>query len=174
MNRIVLIEGDLNICLSKIFSRRMMLNAEKHTLLHKGQFGSRKGKMAISMALLKRVSYDIICQTRMDACMFDNDATACYDCIIPSMAMLKCRHAGTPRSAIKVVLNFLQRAKYHVRTTYGISVETFSNLIDYVLGLIQGTGHAGPGWALTSSVMFDQMETTHGAHFHSPRPDQQC
>ena len=57
---------------------------------------------------------------------------------------------------------------------YGISTETFSNLIDYILGLIQGTGHMGPGWALTSSVTFDKMETTHGTHFHSPQPNQDC
>ena len=73
-----------------------------------------------------------------------------------------------------MVLKFLQCAKYHVHTAYGISANTFSNFIDYVLGLIQGTRHAGPEWALTSSVMFDKMETTHGAHFHSPRPAQDC
>ena len=37
MRCIILIEGDLNICLSEIFSRRMMLNAKTHGLLHKGQ-----------------------------------------------------------------------------------------------------------------------------------------
>ena len=126
--------------------------------------------MAVSMVLLKCLSYDIIRQARMTACMFDNDATACYDRIIPSLAMVKCRRAGTPRPAINVVLKFLHKAKYHVRTAYGISTDIFSNLIDYILGLIQGTGHAGPGWALTSSIMFDRMEIIHGAHFHSPRP----
>jgi hypothetical protein len=40
--------------------------------------------MLISAVLLKRLSYDIARQTRMDAIMFDNDATACYDRIIPS------------------------------------------------------------------------------------------
>ena len=130
--------------------------------------------MAISMVLLKHLSYDIIRQARMNACMFDNDATTCYDRIIPSLAMLKCQHTGTPHPAINVVLKFLQCARYHVRTAYGISTETFSNLIDYILGLIQGTGHAGPGWALTSSIMFDKMETTHGAHFHSPRHQRTC
>jgi hypothetical protein len=53
MRRIVLIEGDLNICLSELFSRRLMLNAEQYGILHKGQYGSRQGKMAISMVLLK-------------------------------------------------------------------------------------------------------------------------
>ena len=107
----------------------------------------------------------------MNVCMFDNDATACYDHIIPSMAMLKCCHAGLNCNAAKVVLQFLQRAHYHVQTAYGISIEVFINLINYILGLIQGTGHAGPGWALTSSVILDQMETMHGAHFHSPREE---
>ena len=173
MHRIILIEGDLNICLSEIFSWQLMLNAEKHNLIHKGQFRSQQGKMAISMALLKYVSYDIIQQTWMDACMFNNDATACYNHIIPSMAMLKCWCTGTPHPATNVVLKFLHCAKYHVHTTYGISVETFSNLIDYVLGLIQDTGHAGLGWALTtSSITFNQMETTHGAYFHAPHPAQ--
>ena len=106
--------------------------------------------------------------------MFDNDAMACYDHIIPSMAMVKCWRAGLPRPAAKVVLQFLQRAKYHVRTAYGISATVFSNLIDYILGLIQGTGHAGPGWAMTSSIMFDQMDDTHGAHFHSPCTNRRC
>ena len=87
--------------------------------------------------------------------MFDNDATACYDRIIPSMAMIKCRHAGLNRNAAKVVLQFLQKTHYHMRTAYGISTETFSNLIDYILGLMQGTGVAGPGWAVTSSVMLE-------------------
>ena len=40
MHQIILIEGDLNICLSKIYSQWMMINAEQHNLIHKGQFGS--------------------------------------------------------------------------------------------------------------------------------------
>ena len=104
----------------------------------------------------------------MNACMFDNDATACYNHIIPSMAMIKCRRVGLNRNAAKVVLQFLQKMHYHVQTAYGISTETFSNLIDYILGLMQGTGVTGPGWVVTSSVMLEQMETMHGAHFHSP------
>jgi hypothetical protein len=60
---ITLIEADLNMCLSEIFGRRMIDNAERHGLLHKAQYGSRKGKMAISAVLLKRLSYNIIHQT---------------------------------------------------------------------------------------------------------------
>jgi hypothetical protein len=47
-----LIEADLNMCLSKLFRRRLMDNAEKHNLLHPHQFGSRKGRKSISAVLL--------------------------------------------------------------------------------------------------------------------------
>ena len=171
MQCIVLIKGNLNICLCEIFSSQMMHNAEKYGILHRGQYGARHGKMATSMVFLKWLSYDIIQQTRINACMFDNDVTTCYDRIIPSMAMIKCRHAGLNRNAANVVLQFLKKTQYHVRTAYSISIETFSNIIDYILGLMQGTGVAGPGWAVTSSIMLDQMETTHGAHFHSPQEE---
>jgi hypothetical protein len=67
VRRITLIEADLNMCLSKNFGRRMMDSAKTHGLLHKAQYGSRQGKMAISAVLLKWLSYDIIRQAYMDA-----------------------------------------------------------------------------------------------------------
>jgi hypothetical protein len=151
-----------------------MANAEKHGLLHKAQFGSQQGKMAISTLLLKRLSYDNIRQTRMDACIFDNDASACYDRIIPSLAMIKSRRAGMSRKVSQVLLTLLLRMEYHVRTAYGISTEAYSNVTDWLLGVMQGTGHSGTLWALTSSVMFDKMENTPGADFHSAHPQRQC
>ena len=60
--------------------------------------------------------------------------------------------------------------QYHVRTAYGISTEAFLNLIEWLLGVMQGGGHSGTLWALTSSMMFDQMKQTPGATFHSPHP----
>jgi hypothetical protein len=146
-----------------------MPNAEKHGLLHPCQFGAWKGKMAIEAVLLKRISYDIIRQSRMDACVFDNDATACYDHMIPSIVMIKCRRAGMPKPAARVVLMVLQRMEYYVRTAYGTSPQAFSNAIDWILSIIQGSGHSCPSWGLTSSVMLDQMEKTPGATFHSPQ-----
>jgi hypothetical protein len=53
IRRITLIQADLNMCLSKLFGRRLMDNAETHKLLHPHQFGSRKGRMSISAVLLK-------------------------------------------------------------------------------------------------------------------------
>ena len=72
--------------------------------------------------------------------------------------------------AAQVMLTLLFRMEYFVRTAYGVSKEAFSILIDWILGVMQGGGHSCCLWALTSSVMFDQMEQTPGATFHSPHP----
>jgi hypothetical protein len=40
IQRITLIEADLNICLSELFGRRLMDSAETHGILHRGQYGS--------------------------------------------------------------------------------------------------------------------------------------
>jgi hypothetical protein len=71
-------------------------------------------------------------------------------------------------SATKVVCTVLHCMHYYIRTAYGISAEVFSNLVDYILGIIQGSRHAGTGWALTTSVVLDEMDNTTGATFHSP------
>jgi hypothetical protein len=108
IRRITLLEADLNLCLSELFGQRLMANAEKHQLLHPHQYGSRKGKMCISAVLLKRISYDHIQQTRSDAIMFDNDASACYDRIIPSLAAaMMSRRAGMTWNGSHVLIRLL-------------------------------------------------------------------
>jgi hypothetical protein len=60
--------------------------------------------------------------------------------------------------------------EYYVRTAYGISSKGYSNLINWLLGIMQGAGHSGGLWTLTSSIMLDRMKTTAGAISHSPYP----
>lgn len=155
---IFLLKADLNVCLSElVFGHRLMTNAECYNLLHPSQHGAQRGKMSISTVLLKQLSYNIIQQTQTDACMFDNNARACYDRMIPSIAMItKCQHAGLPKPAAKVVLELFHLMKYHVCTAYVVSSSAFSNKIDWILGILQGSGHSCPFWGLTSSVMLDR------------------
>lgn len=110
------------MCLSEIFGQRKMKNAEMRGLLRKAQYGSRKWKMAINAVLFKRLSYHIICQTRMDAYIVDNDAAACYNCVIPSIAMIKGRRAGVPQKATHVFLTLHLHTEYYVQTAYGVSL----------------------------------------------------
>jgi hypothetical protein len=108
----------------------------------------------------------------MDAIMFDNDARACYDRVLPSLAALMSRRAGMPRPAAHVLIRILHNMKFYVRTAYGVSTEAFSNLLDMVLGIMQGAGHSGSIWALTSSIILNTMEESTGAEFPSPYPNQ--
>jgi hypothetical protein len=59
----------------------------------------------------------------MDAIMFDNDAKACYDRIIPSLAAMMSHRAGMP--AAHVMIGLLLNMEYHVRTAYGVAVSHF-------------------------------------------------
>jgi hypothetical protein len=82
----------------------------------------------------------------MDSCVVDNDAAACYDRVIPSIAMIKSRRAGVPRKATHVCLTLLLRMEYYVCTAYGVSSRAYSNLVDMILGIMQGAGHSGALW----------------------------
>lgn len=168
--QITLIKANLTMCLSELFGRWLMDNAEEHNLLHPYQFGSCKGRMSISAVLLKRLSYDQIRQSRMDAIMFDNDAKACYDWMIPSQSAMISQRAGMPRKAANTFLQILLHMEYFVCTAYGVSSKGYSNIIKLILGVMQGAGHSGGLWALTSSIMLGKMENAFGAIFHSPYP----
>ena len=69
----------LNMGFCIIWGQEMMKRTTKHGLLSPYQFGARNSHMAISCILLKHTSYDIICLMCLTACIFDNDATACYE-----------------------------------------------------------------------------------------------
>jgi hypothetical protein len=84
--------------------------------------------------------------------IFDNDATAAYNQMIPSQCMITSAHAGVPKSAIRMKLTVLQYMKYFVKTAYGKSSAYFMNtFLHWILGL-QGSSDIGPIWTLNSSV----------------------
>jgi len=110
----------------------------------------------------------------MDACVLNNDARACYDRIIAAIAMIMSCQAGMAFAAAHTFLLLLFNMHYFIRTAFGIARTGFSNLLDLVLGVMQGTGHSGCLWALMSSIMFEQMDDTNGADFYSPNPARHC
>jgi hypothetical protein len=48
--------------------------------------------------------------------MFDNDARACYDRIIPSLDAMMSRRAGMTSNATHVMIQLLLKMEYHVQT----------------------------------------------------------
>ena len=82
--------------------------------------------------------------------------------MIASISVIISQHTGMTRQAACTLLILLVCMKYHIRMAYGVVSESFSNVIKWLLRAIQGDGHSGSLWALTTSVMFDQMEERQG------------
>jgi hypothetical protein len=109
------------------------------------QFGRINGWMAISCVLLKRTSYNIICPMQLTAIIFDNDAKAAYDRMIPSQCMILSARAGVSPSAIQMKLTVLERMKYFVKMTYGALQDYFQNkFLRKVYGMLQGSSEVCP------------------------------
>jgi hypothetical protein len=66
----------------------MLKRAVQKGLVSPYQFGGINGRMAISCVLLQQTSYDIIRLMQLMAIIFDNNAKAAYDCMIPSQCMI--------------------------------------------------------------------------------------
>jgi hypothetical protein len=56
-----------------------MAQAEAPHALNNQQYGSRKGRSTEDTALLKHITYHLMCITRSNGATFDNNAKACYD-----------------------------------------------------------------------------------------------
>jgi hypothetical protein len=104
-----------------IWGHEMMQRAIKAGHVSDYQFGGHSGYMYISEILLKRLSYDICCQMQLIAAVFDNDATAAYDQMIPSQCMILSAREGVNTEAIKTHLRILRETEYRVKSAHGVS-----------------------------------------------------
>ena len=170
LRTIVLTEADFNYC-NKVLGKSTLEHAERNNLLPKEQYGSRKGHNSIDQAVHKRLSYDIMRQSRRPGALCSNDAKSCFDRIVHSVAMLAYRRLGMPAPPVQCMLQTIQLMKHHIRTNYGDSVFTMSSkgtLIPYQ-GILQGNGAAPTTWVIISAPLLEMLRTAgNGGHFISP------
>jgi hypothetical protein len=172
IRRIQLVCAGMNMGFRIIWGHEMMQRATMYNHLSNVQFGARSGHMSLSAVLLKRTSYDIIRLMRLVATIFDCDATACYDRMIPSQCMILAAREGVPENAIKTQLRILEENKYKVKTAHGVSPTSFRNSISHtILGMLQGSAAVGALWGLVSTLLFTVLgQRSQRARFPSPRP----
>ena len=172
LRTILLYEADFNMN-NKYVGRDMMYKAEAAQLLAKEQYGSRKRKAAISHALNKRLTFDIMRQQKKRGGICSCDLKSCYDRIVHSFAALAMRRAGAAKSATVSMFDTIQKLKHQVRTAFGDSEDTFGGELwrdlDPLMGVGQGNG-AGPAiWAVISTTFFDTLrENGFGAILTAP------
>ena len=147
----------------KFLGKAMMSEAEKNNLLAKEQGGSRRGHRANYIGLEKRLSFDMSRQLRQPMALCSNDARACYDRIVHSVAALSLQRVGVPKSAVRCMFSTIQGLEHHIRTTFGDSVTYFGGTSDAQFYEVppstigQGNG-AGPQiWAIVSTPLLNML-----------------
>ena len=70
--------------------------------------------------LQKELSYDLSLHTLTNLAMMDNDATACFDRMVPSLVMLALRARGVPSEITALMGATLEKMRYRIKTKLGI------------------------------------------------------
>ena len=161
-------EADYNLVLSMCW-RNAIHDAEDNAILNEGQFGGRPGRTAHDPVFIEEQVQEYSRLTRYTSIKFANDATACYDRIIPSLASIASQAYGTDKSVCSVMTQTLLEAKYKLKTSLGLSDKSYKHSADSpIYGSGQGSGNSPVIWVFLSSILFDcHNQAAHGARFHS-------
>ena len=90
-----LYECDLNLLLS-LFLRELDQHCEDNHLINKGTYGSRANRRAVDPVIVNVTQTEIAQITRTILVRFNNDATACFDRIMPHILSLCLRSYQMP------------------------------------------------------------------------------
>ena len=167
---IQILEGDFQFMQKFTLCAPLMNQCEKNNKLHHIQKGGRAGKMATSCILQKKLVMDFSILTKFPLAIIDTDISACFDNILPGIALLLARIMGISKPIAKVMGHFYRFQKRTIRTGHGTTNEAYSgNGNENLSGLGQGSIFAVYGWILFSSVLFEFLSTKHeGATFENP------
>ena len=126
-------EADYNLLLS-IQWRTLKHSAEDQHLLNEGQNGSRPHRNAHDPVFIEEMQFEICRASRKTLVKFDNDATSCYDRILPNMASIACRKFGLHKNMAFAWAKTLEEAKYKLRTMLGVSEKSYYHCIAFPMG----------------------------------------
>ena len=157
---IQLLEADMNFTFCLLWGKLLVHHALAKNALTPLNFGDRPGCRVHSALLLKTLSYDYIRYTRLNAIIFNNDAKACFDRIIPSIGLMATERLGKPPTASSCMLATIQGMKFFVCTAHGVSPGFLtSTLSALILGVHQGSGAASCIWLSISCFLLHTLST---------------
>ena len=150
-----LYESDYNSLLG-IKMRQVIHQAEDLGSINPGMYGSRANRQASDPTFIEVLQYDYAALTRWPAIKFNNDATSCYDRIIPSISNVIARSMGLHKNIAQIHGDMLASAVYRIKTQLGVSLGSYSYSVDSpVFGTGQGSCASPPFWLLNCSKYFD-------------------
>ena len=167
---IQLLEADMNFAFRLLWGKCLEIHALAQNALTPLTFGGKPGCRVHSALLLKTLSYDYIRYTRLNAIIFNNDAKACFDRIIPSIGLMATERLGMPPTASACMLATIQGMKFFIYTAHGVSPGFFtSTLSTLILGVLQGSGAATCIWLSISCILLHAL-STHTTGFQATCP----
>jgi hypothetical protein len=111
--------------------RVALYQSEALKQLNDGQFGSRPRRNAIDPVMIEELQqFEISRLSRKMFIQTNYDASACYDRIIPNLAMIVSRRFGVDKCVTQSTANTLLQAQYHIRTELGLSETSYSHSSD--------------------------------------------
>jgi hypothetical protein len=154
-----LYESDYNSLLG-IKMRQVLHKAEDLQSLNSGTYGSRANRQAVDPTFIEVLQYDYASLTRWPEIKFSNDATSCYDRIIPSVSNVIARSMGLHKNIAKLHGTMLEQATYRIKTQLGICSGSYSHTEEWpVFGTGQGSCASPPFWLLNCSAYFHIYES---------------
>ena len=148
------VESELQLFSKLVYAKKMMQAAEKGKVITNDQYGGRNRRQALSIVVNKMMYYSICQQTKMKCAFMDDDAKACYDRIVPSLALIESRKWGVTHDTNALTRKILKSQKFYVRTGHGISEAFYSYCKKQkIFGAGQGLGWSGPLWINTSDTI---------------------
>jgi hypothetical protein len=152
-----LYEAEMN-WLFRNFFNKITWRAEDSEALSDEQYGSRKGKTAIDVAMKKIFTYTIMGLTKTDGATFHNDAKACYDRIRLLLVFLRSRRLGMSQEVCDLNAKTLSSLKFFHKTSWGISDEYYTDNPEQghpIHGSGQGAKPAPQIWGAISTMIMD-------------------
>jgi hypothetical protein len=117
---IQLYENDYNLILAMKW-RTLTFTNETSKTLSSGQYGARPGLTAYDPVYIENLQNEITRVSRRPYVKFSNDATACYDRMIPNLANLASMAFGMDPRICKIQGETLLKAKYKLKTAMRVS-----------------------------------------------------
>jgi exonuclease III len=164
-----LYEADYNLMLG-IKWRIALYQAEAFRELNTGQYGSRPRRNAVDPVLIEELQFEISRASRKMFIQTNYDATACYDRIVPNLAMMVSKRFGVPHLNTVTNAKTLQSAEYRICTDLGMAETGYKHSDEWpIYGTGQGSGNSPMIWCFLSSILFDCYDKlSHSAQYCRP------
>ena len=153
-----LYECDSNLLLG-LYMREMDQHCEDNHLFNKGSYGERPRRQSIDPVIMDVTQVEVAMITRRLLVWLNNDATACFDRIMPHILCLCLRSCQMPAEFTGLLGDLLRYANYAITPADGVSKETYSHSTESpVFGSGQGSTVSATGWGKLVSIALDMHD----------------